>query len=291
MAERHVKPDGSVQLLPRWRTRSADRVMEEIELLYYKYGKRSHVWVDESWNIDPAFDDAFAEAMLRSGMKCSWFAFFRADGVVRDEKLGILEKLVRAGLSHVLIGVERAEDDTLATFNKRFYRGGVPAEALGILKHRYPQVFLQATFIAGVRDEDRASLKRQEALAAALDVDFPAFHPLTPVPGTALYAQAIEEGWIKEGDFDEFDWLTPVLSSRFLDKDEIAQALYEMNRRFVNPRWMARGLFSRVPYKRDMYVWFSIVSLKMALDALRNRLNPFAVPTYQRLLKPPWYES
>ncbi len=291
MADRSYGPDGAVKLRPRWRSKSVDRMMQEIELLYYKYGKRSYVWVDESWNIDPDFNDAFSEAMIASGMKTSWFAFVRADCLVRDERRGILEKMVRAGLSHILIGVERAEDEALTLLDKRFYTGGMAAQALDIFKRKYPQVFVQATFIVGVRDETPESLDRQLAMAKAIDIDFPAFHPITPVPGTPIYDEAIAEGWITEGDFDDFDWLTPVLDSRYMGRDEIADALYQMNSELVNVPWLLRGLTSRVPYKRDMYIWFAKVSATMALEAVKQRVNPLSVEHHQQLVKPPWYDG
>ncbi|MES2639861.1 MAG: radical SAM protein [Myxococcota bacterium] len=291
MADRTYDSDGKAQLSPRWRSKSVDRVFEEVEELYHRYGKRSYVWVDESWNIDPRFNDQFADRMLKSGMKTKWFAFMRADCIVRDEKKGILEKLVRAGLSHILIGVERAEDDTLALLDKRFYAGGVAEQALNIFKTKYPEVFLQATFIVGVKDESKESMLKQVALAKKIDVDFPAFHPITPVPGTPIYDEAIAKGWITEAQFDDFDWLTPVLDSKYMTRDEISQSLYEMNKEFVNKRWMAKGLTSKVPYKRDMYIWFTLVSAKMAIGALKQRVNPLNVEHYQQLVTPDWYDS
>lgn len=291
MADRKYDSDGKAQLAPRWRSKSVDRVFEEVEQLYYRYGKRSYVWVDESWNIDPRFNDAFAERMIRSGMKTKWFAFMRADCIVRDEKKGILEKLVRAGLSHILIGVERAEDDTLSLLDKRFYTGGVAEEAIRIFKTKYPDVFIQATFIVGVKEESPETLQKQVALAKKLDVDFPAFHPITPVPGTPIYDEAIAKGWITEQQFDDFDWLTPVLDSKYMTRDEIAQSLYEMNKQFVNNKWFMRGLLSRVPYKRDMYIWFTKVSAAMAVDAIKQRVNPLNVEHYQQLVTPEWYDS
>ena len=291
MADRHLDAEGNTLLQPRWRTKSVDRMMEELEILYYRHGKRSLVWVDESWNIDPAFNEGFADAMLRSGMKTTWFSFMRADCIIRDEELGILEKMVRAGLSHICVGVERAEDTTLESLNKRFYTGGMPERALQIFKQRYPRVFLQGTFIVGVREESPESLRRQLELAKRLDIDFPAFHPITPVPGTPIYDEALREGWITEDDFDGFDWLTPVLDSKYMTRHEIEATMYEMNKVFVNPRWLARGLLERVPYKRDMYIWFALVSARMALAALKQRLNPFSVENYQQLITPDWYES
>lgn len=290
MADRSYDADGNVKLQPRWRSKSVDRVMEELELLYYKYGKRGYVWVDESWNIDPKFNDQFSEEMIRSGMKTKWFAFMRADCIVRDDKKGILEKQVRAGLSHILIGVERAEDETLSSLDKRFYAGGVAEKAIRIFKEKYPQVFIQATFIVGVKEENNASLAKQVEMAQRLDVDFPAFHPITPVPGTPVFDDALANGHITYEDFDDFDWLTPVLDSDYMNRDEISWALYEMNKKFVNSRWLLRGLTSRVDYKRDMYLWFAKVSSLMAVDAIKKKVNPFNVEHHQQLVKPHWYD-
>ena len=291
MADRSYDADGKAVLSPRWRSKSPSRMMEEVELLYHKFGKRSYVWVDESWNIDPRFNEQFSEEMIRSGMKTKWMTFMRADCIVRDHKKGILEAQVRAGLSHILIGVERAEDDSLKGLDKRFYSGGVASEAIRIMKEHYPEVFIQATFIVGVKEENHKSLALQVELAKALDVDFPAFHPITPVPGTPIFDEALRNGHITEEDFDDFDWLSPVLDTDYLSKDEIADALYRMNQKFVNTRWLMRGLLSRVDYKRDMYIWFSLVSARMAIEAIKNRVNPFNVEHYQQLIKPVWYDS
>ena len=40
-----------------------------------------------------------------------------------------------------------------------------------------------------------------------------------------------------------------------------------------------------------MYIWFALVSAKMAFDVTKQRLNPFKVEHYQALHKPPWYNS
>jgi anaerobic magnesium-protoporphyrin IX monomethyl ester cyclase len=291
MADRRYDKNGKAVLTPRWRTKSVDKIMEEIELLYYQYGKRSFVWVDESWNIDPKFSNAYAEAVLQRGLRLKSMKFMRAECIIRDEKKGILDKLVRAGMSHILIGVERAEDDDLTLLDKRFYHGGTAEKAIRIMKERYPEVFIQATFIVGVRDETRESLDRQLALAKKIDVDFPAFHPITPVPGTPVFDEALANGWVTLDDFEDFDWMSPVLDSRYMNRDEIAAEIYRMNGQFVNPRWLAKGLWHKVPYKRDMYRWFAKVSAKQAWEAVKSRVSPTDVGHYQRLVTPSWYEA
>jgi len=63
-----------------------------------------------------------------------------------------------------------------------------------------------------------------------------------------------------------------------------------MNKKFVNTKWIMRGLFSKWDYKRDMYIWFSKVSLKMAFEAVKQKVNPLDVSHYQALVKPEWYD-
>ena len=114
--------------------------------------------------------------------------------------------------------------------------------------------------------------------------------PITPVPGTPIYDEAIANGHITEDDFDNFDWLTPVLDSQYMTKDEIAEEIWRLNRELVNNRWLAKGLLSRVPYKRDMYMWFTKVSAAMAVEAIKRRISPLNVEHYQQLVKPEWYD-
>jgi hypothetical protein len=83
--------------------------------------------------------------------------------------------------------------------------------------------------------------------------------------------------------------MSPVLDSKYMTRAEIAQELHRMNKQFVNPKWMLKGLLSKESYKRDMYIWFTMVSAKMAFDVTKQRLNPFKVEHYQQLVKPPWY--
>ena len=214
-----------------------------------------------------------------------------ADCIIRDEGKGILQAQIDAGMRHILIGVERAEDDTLEGLDKRFYKGGVAERAIQIFKEKYPEVFIQATFIVGLREEDKRTLDDQVAMAKRLDVDFPAFHPITPVPGTPIYDDAIANGHITEEDFDNFDWMSPVLDSDFMTRDEIAVELHRMNKQFVNPKWMIKGLLSKESYKRGMYIWFTKVSAQMWFEVAKKRLNPFAVEHYQQLVKPDWYDA
>lgn len=290
MAERSAE-NGEVRLYPRWRTKSVGRTIEEIKLLYHKYKKRFLIFVDDSWNISQDWNEEFAEALIRENMRLSWFAFMRADFILRDEKAGVFKKLVDSGLSHISIGAERASDEELRSIGKKCYSQDVIRECLHILKNKYPQVFRQVTFIVGIRDETKQSILQQIKYAKDIAADYPAFHPLTPVPGTEAWREAKEKGWIEIEDFSHYDWVTPVMSSKYLSREELEYLVYFANRKFVSPLWLIKGLFSPFKIKRNMYIWWLLVIFRIFIDSVKNFINPFKIKEYTRLVKPRWYDS
>ena len=291
MARRELEPGTGRELLrPAWRTKSVERTLEEVKLLVNRYGKRGLVFVDDCWNLDPRWNEQFARAILDARIKVNWFAFMRADYLIRDHELGILDLMVRAGLSHVSIGAERVEDSQLSAFGKKHYSAESTRKAFGLLKRHYPSVFRQATFIVGVPDETRESMLRQLDFALELDLDYPGFHPLTPVPGTRLWDQAIADGAIEADSFLQFDWATPVVPSIHMSRHEIEATLIEIEKRYVRLPWLIRGLTSRDRYKRAMYQWFLKVSLRMSADLVKHTLRPSAGPIMP-MLKPKWYDK
>jgi anaerobic magnesium-protoporphyrin IX monomethyl ester cyclase len=283
--------NGRETLKPRWRTKSVARTIEEVRLLANGYNKRCLVFVDEYWNMDPAWSAAFADALIAEKLGVEWFAFMRADAVLRDEKLGVLEKLVRSGLTHVSIGVERVEHDELKKMGKGFYSESAALECFHLLRDKYPSVFRQGTFIVGVRGETRKTMLAQADFARRLGLDYPGFHPITPVPGTAFWEEAKHNNWIEVSDFREYDWMTPIISSEFLTRREIEELLIVLNKRFVSAGWFLRGILSRGRYKRNMYTWWLIVTLRVVWDSIRRFAWPFRTEAYSGLVRPDWYDE
>jgi len=198
---------------------------------------------------------------------------------------------VRSGLAHLCIGVERVEDDQLGDWRKKFYSSSRTAETFDILKRHYPTVFRQATFIVGERDETRESMRRQLEFAKMLDPDYPAFHPLTPFPGTAVYDEAVEKGWLEINDFDYFDLNTPVMRSETMSREEIEAEIVELNKGYVSLKWFLRGICSRSKYRRNMYVWWALVMAKIVAASLVRFENPLTGTRYTGLIEPGWYRT
>jgi anaerobic magnesium-protoporphyrin IX monomethyl ester cyclase len=285
---------------PRWRTKSVEKTLEEVETLYYKYKRKYLFWIDETWNVDPKWSEKFCEGVIERGIEQDWWLFLRSDFIIRDEKLGVMKKIVDAGLAHAFIGVERALDAQLKELDKGSYSREQTEDAWKILRIKYPHVFRQGTFVTGIRSETKETMLEQVRYAIKLGIDYPAFHTITPHPGTPLYEKAKKEKWIEVEDFSQFDWYTPVMSSQYLSRDEIAKLNVELNKIFVlmRPHWAVKGLFSRSKIRRSIYQWFLYVTVKMAFNMMKERLASKKTiekwggfSAFMRLQKPKWYDS
>lgn len=293
MADARTGPDGQTSLVARWRTKSVENTVAEIEYLHRAHDRQWFVFVDDTFNVDPRWTEAFADALLarRRRMKIRFYAFLRADLVLRDEKLGIFEKLVRAGLCHASIGVERSEDAELAALHKGFYTQNTVRQCMDLLRVRYPEVFRQATFLVGLREDTPQSLAALGVYARSLKPDYAGFHPITPIPGTPFWGKALREGWIREVDFHKYDWLTPVMPTDSLSIAELDEHVFRLHRDFVGPAWFARGLFGRGDYSRRLYLWWMAVLGGGAIKDLLRLRNPLRCDAFRGLRRPVWYAT
>jgi len=280
-----------------WRTKSVDRTLEEMKLLEDKYKRTFMVFVDDTWNASKKWNEEFADKKLKWGLKSKWFAFMRTDFILRDYKAGIWDKIVKTGLVHAIIGVERATTEDVEKMNKKGYTSNKSYLAFQILK-KYPQIFRHGTFITGIWEDTKESIHAQANYARKIDVDYPSFHCVTPHPGTVLWDEAVREGRIELYDFSKYSWFTPIMPTKYLTTEEIAKATMFCNVKFVrNFTWLFKGLFSKHKVRRTNYWWFVKQIILSTILALKERINPIIInkdtekTAYLRLVEPKWYNN
>lgn len=167
---------------PRWRARSAESVVDEVEHLHRRHGARAIAFMDDNFTLSPRRTEQVAEGILRRGLDVHWWFFSRVDGVLRQPDLFTL--LARAGARSVFVGVESAAERTLRQYGK-----GIVAEqaveAVAALRERGYEVL--ASYILGAPHETPADLRATVRLACRIDSDTAQFTVLTPYPGTPLH--------------------------------------------------------------------------------------------------------
>jgi anaerobic magnesium-protoporphyrin IX monomethyl ester cyclase len=134
-------------------------------------------------------------------------------------------------------------------------------------------IFAQAMFIIGERKETAESIADLRTFVNELDPDFALFGILTPFPGTKIYEEAKQKGWIEDQNWSNYDMVPAIMSTESLTRKDLQEELYKCYRQFYGS-WRRRigGLFSRNELKRRIY-WYMmqrgiIQQLKMLIDTI-----------------------
>jgi hypothetical protein len=133
--------------------------------------------------------------------------------------------------------------------------------------------------------------------AIDLGVDYPAFHPVNPVPGTMLFRDLTESGKLEINDFSRCDWFTPLLATDSLTTKEIADLNRELNKRYVlhRPQWAVKGILSRSKLRRGLYQWFLYITMQMAAreaaEVVLGKKRFEGVSGFMKMRRPVWYDD
>jgi anaerobic magnesium-protoporphyrin IX monomethyl ester cyclase len=237
-----------------WRSKSPQRIANEMIYCYHEYGSR-FIWLtDDNFGFGNR-GIALARELSRKRVPDDlvWFTQARCDDVIQHQSS--LPELRRAGLRWVLLGIENNQPATLKTFNKQITSDDA-IHAVELLKHH--DIFAQAMFIIGERQDTHESIENLRRFANEIDPDFAIFATLTPFPGTELYDQAKQQGWIEDENWTHYDMIHAIMPTQTLSRDALQNELYKCYQSFYGS-WTRRlkGVFSKNVLRRRIY-WYMV---------------------------------
>ena len=198
----------------RWRARSPENILEELDLLYNKYGYRAVAFFDDNFTLDPYRVDRLCQKLLKKGWDLIWFALSRVDTVVRNAKL--VELMAKAGLRMLFLGFESAAQETLDKYGKKL-KVEEALKAMDILRRN--KVKVVGSFILGALDEKKEMIERTIRLAKKLNPYHVQFSMLTPYPGTRLYEKVKDR--LLTTNWRDFTGINPVIRLDNLSPGEL----------------------------------------------------------------------
>lgn len=280
----HEGPQGRTA---HYRTKSPERVMEEIRLLTGRYGRRYLCWVDPCFNADAVFLAGLTEKMLSENMRIGQNAWVRADCLLRDERSGLLAHLVNCGLNEIFVGVERVEAADLAAL-ERSSDGDAARRVLPGISRKYPALYLVGSFIYGVPGDSWRTVKAMRDATIDLNLDMAFYIPLTGLPGTKFWDG---ESWdVEAKGLGKMNFLTSC-GPRAAQVQKLTALLAASFLLDIRPRRVAyviRTLTARDPRKRRMnrrlFARGAAFALRRLSAALLSR-NGTAMP------RPRWYDK
>jgi anaerobic magnesium-protoporphyrin IX monomethyl ester cyclase len=180
-----------------FRERSAKNIVDEIEHLVENYGVQRVAFQDDNLtaNMDRAFE--IFQGIVDRKIKITWEAH---NGLgVNYLSPELLDVMKASGCVSFTIAVESANPEILIKVKKPNYIKLAPpivdyAKSIGIE--------VRGFFMIGFPNETMEQVRKTIEYARKLKLAVAAFAVVTPLPGTVLFKQVVEQGLINEGEVD-----------------------------------------------------------------------------------------
>ena len=220
-----------------FQTRPVADVLEEIDGLRER-GVHELFVMDQTFGVRTERALELCAALAERG-DLSWTTYCRPD-TATDE---LCAALAAAGCHTLILGVESADDDLLASYKKGYKASAVRDGFLRAKRHGLRTV---GTFIIGLPEESEDSLQRTLDMAVDLDMDFMSLNMAVPRFGTPFRQQALELGLCEEDDLVmDQGGADAFLPTRTLDRSAMLALKKRMIRRFyLRPSYLWRRMRS-----------------------------------------------
>jgi len=172
--------------------RSPRDLVAEMTYLVRNHGVREIMFYDDVFTMRRKRVFAICEEIRRERLRVRWEAPTRVDLV--DPAL--LRAMAAAGCIRLRFGIESGSPELLVRMKKqadlnRIHTAVKVAADAGIETFAY--------FIVGYLGETQGQYRQTLDLARALPLNYASFYTATPLPGTALFREAVEAGVVDAG--------------------------------------------------------------------------------------------
>ena len=177
----------------KFRGRSPENVLQEMESLIQLYGVKELSIIDDNLTLDKERAMKLFQGMIDRRLNLVWNTPNGSAVWALDEEL--LSKMKEAGCYEVTLAVESGDQEVLTKIVKKPLRLSkverlvAHAKGMGLL--------VKAFFMMGFPGETRAQMKKTIDFAKRLRFDAVGIFIATPLPGTELYRICKDSGYLK----------------------------------------------------------------------------------------------
>ena len=250
-----------------YRTKSPERVIKEIEAV--PEGTKLVFFVDDNFSLNKKRVMRICELIQNTGLnkQLMFVCQSRVDDLANNPDM--VKAMSKSGFICVFLGIESFNQLALNHMHKQYTLDKVH-QSIRLLHKNGIIVF--GSFIIGNIGETIEDTWKTFKMMKDLEIDLMMTYPITPFPGTPLYEQAVENGWIPE-DFKWEKWdLSSVMHTPDMTSDEIQDLVDESYRFFYKDigYWLFSKKFARILFNPKFW-WFR----KIALSFITNGLTKY----------------
>jgi radical SAM superfamily enzyme YgiQ (UPF0313 family) len=218
----------------KFRARSAENVVDEMEQAARTYGHDEVYFDDDTFTIDRQRVLDITRLIRERGLEqeMEWIAQCRVDTVDRE----MLEAMKAANCGYILYGVESGSPQMLKKMRK-----GI---TLDKIRHAFKLthevgIKTQAFFLFGIPGETQETINETIDFAKELNASSTQFAVAIPHPGTALYEECKANGWLTSEVWADYTSESSLIETPWLSADEVEAARIRAYQRYYwRPRFI-----------------------------------------------------
>lgn len=256
-----------------FRTYPIDRVLADLDDIYYKRKVRWVFIVDDNMVLDPQRVMDLCDAIIARGYR-KLNLVVQADCISMSRNEEMVKKMARAGFRSVFLGIENVSQKNLAAAHK----GDIVTASQKAVEicHRHG-IMVIGGLIFGFPDDDEQDIINNYQFLNTIDADAAYCQILTPYPKTEMRQQLLDQGLVTNPDnLKRYSGLWANVRTNHLSSDRL-QYLFWYHRQKVLGWWKPSG---RV--RSQGKGWTSIWTMAF---------KPFLKAHYARILKKEGWEG
>lgn len=224
----------------RFRYRSSENVLAEIDELVKKYKVKEIDILDDNFTILPKRVEEICDGLIKRNYNLIWKTGngIRADKV--DEHL--IKKMRQSGCYLLAFGIESGNEKILKIINKGETLQQI-SEAIRLCK-KY-KILTEGFFMFGNQGENEKTMQDTIDFAKKLDLDIAQFQVFIPLPGSSYYNLIKKEGKIFAKSWKEFNAFDKPVFQHGPLTPELMQKMQQKAYKeyYLRPKMILRKLF------------------------------------------------
>jgi len=242
----------------KWRAKSPQRVIDELELLEKKFGVKVVVIQDDNFNVDAKRVEEFCNLKKAKNNNIKWVSLGRAIDWINCE--AILPLMKETGLFMGVFGIEVTTPEELKKVAKGITIDQIK-KTIDILRKQ--DIAIVADIMMGFDDDTEAIVKQRYEFTDEVDPDILWIGYVTPSPNSPIWRMRAKAGLIdyKNIDFLKWDFLHPVMDTKHLKIEDYGRL----------GSWCMREFYSKPGrVQRIMYSNFDQLAKLCFQDVMRG---------------------
>jgi anaerobic magnesium-protoporphyrin IX monomethyl ester cyclase len=216
-----------------FRTFPIERVLADIDDIYYKRRVRWIFVTDDNLVLDPERVEALCEAIIRRGYR-RLHLVVQADCITMSRHPRMVRTMARAGFKSVFLGIENASRKNLKAAGKGDI---VEASRRAVEVCHANGIMVVGGMIFGFPDDDEQDIIDNYRFLKSVDADTAYCQILTPYPKTEMRRQLLEQGLVANADdYSRYNGMWANVRTRHLSAERL-QYLFWYQRQQVMGWW------------------------------------------------------